>query len=382
MKIAVIGVYYASNLGDAVICDCVAHWLKKEYPEAIIDVIDIEGKIEFSSQRSVSIRTLKRRHFNLMRDYWLTRHRISDRVYYWSRIAAESHYDFYNAVAAQNYDAVIFAGGQLFMDWLSLDICGLLERIKGKNIPIFFNACGVGSAISDTITKQLSHYLLNDHVKLISSRDNVEAIEKRYLQNAKTVVATYDPALWTKEVYKIEAKQNDVIGLGIMYSDHAPLWKITDFWKRLIREMEKRHLKWKMFCNGSIDDYQYGCYVLKKLGLSPEKYINQYPKTPQDLIEQIASFESMISFRLHSHIVATALDIPAIAIVWDEKLKFYYQKQKHEERCKTIIDSADTILNALELARQQRYDRDLVEQQKRAAKHLLLSAVKREIEYE
>ena len=32
MKIAVIGVYYASNLGDAIICDCVAFWLKKKWP--------------------------------------------------------------------------------------------------------------------------------------------------------------------------------------------------------------------------------------------------------------------------------------------------------------------------------------------------------------
>lgn len=30
MKIAVIGVYYASNLGDAVICDCVASWLRND----------------------------------------------------------------------------------------------------------------------------------------------------------------------------------------------------------------------------------------------------------------------------------------------------------------------------------------------------------------
>lgn len=376
MKIAVIGVYYASNLGDAIICDCVTAWIREKWPAAVIDVIDIEGKKGFVNQTDTSLRLLQYRNLKLKWDYWQTSHHIRDRVYYWNQSDVETRQDFYDEVAAGNYDAAVFAGGQLFMDWLSVDICEFLKRFEKAGTPVYFNACGVGISVSDKIRTLLSRYLLSGNVKLISSRDDGDQVEKLYLDNKKKVIKTFDPALWTADVYGvIPPVSRDTVGLGVMYSNHAPVWKITRFWLRLIRELDAKGIPWKMFCNGAIDDYNYAAFILEKAGRSREEYLCECAGNPLDLVKQITSFRSLISFRLHSHIVAASCHIPAVAVVWDEKLRFFYRNLAHEERCKTIWDKPDSVLNALRAAEEEGYDMDLIDKQKSFSRRLLLEAL-------
>lgn len=376
MKIAVIGVYYAPNLGDAIICDCVMSWLCERWPSAVIDRIDIENKKCFEKQEDTSMRLLVYRGLKLKWDYWQTRHHIRDRVYYWNMLDVAARQDFYEKVAAEKYDAAVFAGGQLFMDWLSADICGFLKQFEQAGTPVYFNACGVGITVSDKIREMLSRHLLCDNVKLISSRDDAEQIKQLYLDNKKNVIKTFDPALWTSCVYgNISVSPDSVVGLGVMYSNHAPLWKITRFWIRLIRELDAVGIRWKMFCNGAVDDYNYAAYVLEKAGRSREKYLCRCAENPQELIRQISSFCSLISFRLHSHIVAASYGIPAVAIVWDEKLRFFYRNLGHEERCRTIYDRPESVLQSLQKAQEEGYDMELIEKQKNFSRTLLLEAL-------
>lgn len=379
MKIAVIGVYYASNLGDAIICDCVAFWLRDRWPSAEIDIIDIENKKGFAEQTDTSLKTLQYRNWKLQWDYWQTRHHIRDRVYYWNKVDVESRQDFYDEVVGRHYDAAVFAGGQLFMDWLSVDVTEFLKRFEKTGTPVYFNACGMGISVSDKIRKSLYHYLMRDNVKLLSSRDDKEQIERLYLKNRKKVLKTFDPALWTADVYPVDSTASGhMVGLGIMYSNHAPLGKITRFWLRLIRELNEKGIRWKMFCNGAIDDYNYAAYILNKAGLSKEDNLYDCPRDPVELIEQITSFQSLISFRLHSHIVAVSYHIPAVAVVWDEKLRFFYRNLGHEERCRTINDKADTVMKALRTAEREGYDINLIEEEKSFSRQLLLEALSRE----
>lgn len=376
MKIAVIGLYYASNLGDAIICDCVAAWMKSAYPDAQVDVIDIENKREFPVQSSISELTRKRRKWNLWKDCWLTKHKIDDRIYYWNSIDVASRSAFYDEVGQRGYDAVIFAGGQLFMDWLSLDICEFLKRFEETATPVFFNACGVGSAVSEKIQKLLSKRLTAANIRLISSRDDVECIERRYLDGSRgRVMATFDPALWSKKTYGQEKKQSHTVGLGVMYFEQASQHKMTRFWIDVIHKLENQGKDWKMFCNGDLADYEYGCRILEKMGKNPDEYILRCASSPRELVAQIAGFESIIAFRLHSHIVATSFGIPGVAVVWDEKLRFFYRHLGHPERCRTIKDTGDTIINVLNEAVREGVDMMVVEKQKKFSKNLLLNSV-------
>lgn len=379
MRFAVIGVYYASNLGDAVICECVAYWLKERWPQAEIDVIDIEGKEAFPVQEQASISLLRRRAQKVRWDYWLTEHGIQDRVLYWNQMDVNTRQDFYEEIGKRSYDAAVFAGGQLFMDWLTVDICEFIKRFEQAGTPVFFNACGAGFSASKQIRKLTGNWLRSDCVEWLSSRDDAAAIQERYGLDDGMVERTFDPALWTCETFsfrkKKEQKEKGVVGLGIMYSTHAPLRQITAFWLRLIKELSRRGVPWRMFCNGAMEDYNYGCYVLKKAKLDPRKFLLPCPEQPIDLIRQIGSFDSLISFRLHSHIIAASMDIPAVAIVWDRKLRFFYASLKHPERCRTVKASAVDILKALDLAKEEGYNRKRIMQQKRYARNLLISRI-------
>ena len=64
------------------------------------------------------------------------------------------------------------------MDWLSMDLAAFLHCFEKAKTPVYLNACGVGISISSQIRDTLRQYLLNDNVKLISTRDNQKEIEK------------------------------------------------------------------------------------------------------------------------------------------------------------------------------------------------------------
>ena len=382
MKIAVIGLYYASNLGDAVICDCVRAWMKEAYPEAQVDMIDIKNYKEFPVQKKISTLTRERRKWNLKRDRWLTKSGISDRIYYWSAIGIRDQESFYEKLGKRGYDAVVFAGGQLFMDWLSLDICECLKRFHQQGVPVYFNACGAGEVLSEKIRRSLAKQLNHENIKLISTRDDVHTIEKRYFDGKKCVMPTYDPALWTTDVYGIKRMDSDVVGLGVMYSNHTWQHNITKFWLDVIKNLEYKNIPWKMFCNGNLEDYEYGCRVLKKAGKKPEHHILECASMPQELIMQIAGFKSIVSFRLHSHIIAASLGIPGIAVVWDKKVRFFYERIGHPERCITVQNTGDQVIARLKRAEAEGVDMKKIEQQKYDARRILLDAINKEIGYE
>lgn len=60
MRILVLGVYYASNLGDAVICDCVADRLMRAFPGAQIDLKDVKNRHAFRFPAGADIKRLGR----------------------------------------------------------------------------------------------------------------------------------------------------------------------------------------------------------------------------------------------------------------------------------------------------------------------------------
>ena len=73
------------------------------------------------------------------------------------------------------------------------------------------------------------------------------------------------------------------------------------------------------------------------------------PKTPKEMIENIASYKCIIAARLHSCIVAYSLGIPVIGLVWNYKLKLWGKNIGTED---FFIESknlqTDFIMNKLE----------------------------------
>lgn len=383
-KILVLGVYYSCNLGDGVICQCVAARLKHHFPDAAITIADLVNRNSFSERFTATIEELLKRR-------WRPRlRRIVSKYFFWDKqlrfegLRLKDHIDHIDEILQDDWDVVVIAGGQLFMDRYSLFLEAVIQRCDQKNVPVFINACGTGPTASRKIRSRLAAAMNKSCVKLISSRDDAEQVRNLYLKGSKNVISTYDPALWTREIYGIEKKtQTKTIGLGFMYVESRPTKAVLRFWKNLILELEKRQLDWKIFVNGSGDDVTFAKYVLShipELKQPAENYMVPVPHTPIELVQTISGFHSIISFRLHSHIIAASLGIPSIALVWNSKVRFFFKKIGYGWRCCTVYASAKRVLNKLEKAEQVGYDSQVLLQQKQYADSLLYEAILKEIE--
>lgn len=388
MKILVLGLYYDNNLGDAVICDCVAARLHILFPDAHIDIRDYVNRTAFPAPQESSMKKLHYRRRRMLLRQTATQYTPWDKqavheewkLRYWGDLS------YIDLVCQTDYDLVVFGGGQVFMDYLALFAEAFVQRFAQKGTPMFFNACGTGPAFSRKIRERLSTALMDPNVKLVSSRDDVNRINRLYMKEEKQALSTYDPALWCSQVYGVKKDPDaSAVGLGMMYTNSVSPKVVSNFWVRLIREMERRRIPWKIFVNGSGDDIAFARYVhslMPELGRPVQDCFVPAPRHPEELVKMIAGFKSMISFRLHSHIIAASLDIPSVAMVWDNKLNFFFDKIGHAERCCTVRESADTVLAKLACAEREGYDRQQLEEQKHYADRLLYQSICKEMNVE
>lgn len=365
MKILVLGWFFSSNLGDAVLTECTAWLLRQRFPRAQLVIRDLIGREQFPCPSDIAVSELhhRRRRGQLRKAAAMLGwdKQLSHEL--WRLNAAK---DRLPQVTAGDFDAAVFAGGQLFMDSIGLFVEAAAAQLEARGIPVFFNACGTGPSCSPTIRRRLARTLTAKNVRWVSCRDDA-ALVNRWC-GRELAVPVSDPALWAAAVYRIQKNPlADRVGLGIMYADSLNPRTILRFWRRLIRRMERDQTPWKLFTNGSDDDVAFARHLLAsmpELSGPEEQYLCPAPRRPEELVQLISGFRSLISFRLHSHIIACSLDIPTVAIAWDRKLPFFAQKIGCPERCLTVNAAPEQVLTALARAEQTGYDRNAIQIQR------------------
>lgn len=387
MKIIVLGSYYSDNLGDGVICECVARQLQNRYPQAEVTICDLLDRNSFQKEKGISMRLLSERRLHLVLRRLVTKWGFIDKQHLSSASRLHDHMGQVQRVCSRKCDLAVFAGGQMFMDSYALIVKAYVEGFAVQGVPVLMNACGTGPTYSPRVRAELSQALMNPQVKWISTRDDGDAIERYYLQGEKRVDITYDPALWSSELYQVSKDRNAVeIGLGILYPDTEQISprRAARFWWRLICQLEREGVVWRMFVNGGVGDLTFAHWVYHHLPASCrrrpfEDCMAAVPVQPEELLSTIAQFAGIISFRLHSHIIASSLDVPSVAVVWDDKLNFFFEKIGHPERCVYVTDAPEQVLIRLRQAMREGCPRDLLEKQKQYAGRLLLRAVESEL---
>lgn len=376
MHILILGAYCSCNLGDAVICDCVAAWLRGAYPDAQIEIKDVVNRKRIGPGQIPSLRELERRRVKAGLRILATRLGADLTARRENRRIRENraHLD---AVCAGDYDAVVFAGGQMFMDGYGAFLAYCTQRFAERNIPVFFNGCGTGPAYSRAVTRQLGEALRLPNVRLISCRDNAALAEQRY-KPFLPVLHTADPALEASEIYGMQASKNaDTVGLGVLYPNNISPKSALKFWRGVIDELDRRGQKWQLFSNGDPADIAFARQILEDRKCR-EGQIHVCDRAPEALLNTIAGYKALISFRLHSHIIAASLDIPTVAVVWDEKLPFFFEKIGCPGRCVTVNSDAAQVLSALEQAQTGGYDRMHLHRLCADARAQLLAALEKE----
>lgn len=325
MKILLIGEVYSDNLGDPLLCESVERLIQDKYPCSEIVRFDMSGRISFQARYTkykspldlagkIDIFTL---YFSLIRDRNLYRAFAKDRSRYISMWCS-----LCNVMRKQHFDLAIFAGGSLFMDYFAGIINLIVAQLAKKRINTIFHACGM-SSLGDTGRYLLEEAFNRDNITCISLRDSYEHFLSLFSTRAP-VIETYDTALNCSLLYTPADEKIAQYGIGLKFGDEYFEEQVS-----LIREMRMSTLQWKVFTNGDVNDVYTEKNVLLRAGICEKElefYLTERPKTIMELVNSVTQFERIISFRMHSQIIAASFGIPCYGISWDNKISEFFSK--------------------------------------------------------
>ena len=254
-KILLIGEFYSDNLGDGVLCE-VVNKLIIDNIHADVTKLDLSARnnygeyFVYSNKEKFLLKIIKRiqKLFN---------------IYPAGKINMLFKKRYIEKFFQYNYDIVIFAGGQLFMDWFVIPINMIVTYCNKKHLPIIFHACGAKQIDNKYLINKLQKTLTSRYIKSISIRDDINLVNEVYLKNANIMATeTFDTALLSKQIFSnIRKEPSNFVGLGIMSVPSIDDKQIIFFWLNIIKILEEKRIVYKLFCNGSDGDYN----LLKKI---------------------------------------------------------------------------------------------------------------------
>lgn len=238
----------------------------------------------------------------------------------------------------RKYDVFVFPGGGLNQQKLNRHILGLYEQMEKKeNVSFWYNAVGILKDRPNPKNEALLEKMFNHPmVKQITTRgDYPQTLKYLHRDPAYPVELVLDPAIWAGEVYDIcRNKRSDIIGLGVIrgnifsrqsYANTEGIHdeEIFKTYTGIIEELEKRGMKWQLFTNGLAEDYAFAEELLSRTGFDKKIYLGENVKGNKDLVKKISGYKGIIAARLHANIIATSLDIPSVALVWNDKMNCF-----------------------------------------------------------
>ncbi len=347
MNVLLVGEIYSENLGDPLLCGVVENVIKQKYQDANIYKLDMSGRDNSSNS-----------HFKRRRKFWgvriltkmLGKTKRRWKIFAIFRLIDEDKNRFLNVldlldniISQEKIDFVVFAGGSIFMDYFAATIYCIVKRFKNKKTNIIFHACGMSNLSEDAIIV-LKEALKQKNIVAISLRDSIDRF--KHIFDKIAVEETYDTALQCCRFYHQADKIEAFLGVGIIANDGYFAEQ-----RKLVQELINKKIDFKIFVNGARYDYNYAIKILDNLNIpmdNKEKLLLDKADTPQKLIEQITSFRYIISFRLHSQIIATSYGIPSFGYVWDDKIKEFYRKIGLKDNCSNEYVNVDSIIKKLE----------------------------------
>lgn len=342
-KILIISEKYSSNLGDSLIYSIVDSIFSKKY---ITDSVDLSGRTNFiygESSNSIS-------NINLLNKVYRKIKKFSKQIGFslngnsMRKVKKNFKDNFAKKMNEFNPDCILFAGGQMFIESFFSQIIYVVKYCKKNQIPVYFNACGCSNKMFLYEKKYIKKILNSSSVKYVSVRDKYEIVKKYDKRNI--VFETFDTALLSNSIIERKCFSKNIIGIGIMYSEFYSYEQQFNFWSSILKKIEGMKLNYKIFCNGSIDDYNFINDICKKNKINISR-VCSCPRTYKELINIICKFNVILSMRLHSLIIAYSYRIPAVAISWDSKVEEFYKKTLNDKFCFNLDSYYEEIIDVL-----------------------------------
>jgi polysaccharide pyruvyl transferase WcaK-like protein len=367
-RIALVGLNNFNNMGDQIIAETMQFLVQKNREDEIETYfVDISPYDSFCKVHL----PVRFKYFNLIRKFEqiIKDHIKSERIIYSVQYLSWKIKLFrYYKQQLKNADAVIFSGGG-FIKYRTQELNYLVDMITkiamDMGIPVMMSAMGVeGYSPTDIRCQKLKKAINRPCVKVITTRDNLPLLNEYYIVNKSIITELVgDPAFFIPECYQIKKKESNIVGLGVIRSDIFLKYGINfteddvmNLYQNIIKELENRNIDWRIFSNGLSSDYQFGIKLLESLGIDNSKYM-YLPNNSNELVNIISEFDAIIGARLHACITAYSLDIPAVGLVWNEKLELFGELiGKHEDYINVDQLDAENIVNILEKKRYDYYD--------------------------
>lgn len=347
MKILLIGEIYSNNLGDPLLCESVEKRILEMYPNAEIVKFDMSGKINYQDRYGScdGFLNVLGKADKLKLYYRL----LNNKVLRDSCEKAPQRYismwrSLCGTLRKHNFDVAVFAGGGVLMDYFSGIIYLIVKRLSLAHIKIIFHACGMGP-MNSADEYLLRKAFLEKNILSISLRDNLTLFRERFPTHAK-VFETYDTALGCSLYYAPAEKKTARYGVGLIYKK-----EFFDEQVNLIRQLIQSKADWKAFTNGAVADMAAAKKILREAGMTEseiEEHLVNRPTTPEELVETVTQFNGILSFRLHSQIVAASFGIPCYGFVWDSKVSEFFSKLGFSENQNSRIPPLQEILPKLQ----------------------------------
>lgn len=228
-------------------------------------------------------------------------------------------------------DLICFAGGGLFgSSYLGFfeHVNNITEAAEKKGIPVIFSSMGINNMDADEETERLSRELLKRKcVKSISVRENPGYFERLGAE----VSLVCDPAVWASHIYG-DSCPTDGIHVGInvarkgLFRENGRYWGMNELFRYLDKVQEildERGVSYTFYTNGSfLDNNTLKRYAALK-DISSEKIC--LIETGRDLVEAVSGFSHVLAVRMHSSIVSYSYGVPALNVVWNDKIPLFYE---------------------------------------------------------
>lgn len=276
--------------------------------------------------------------------------------------------------AISECDMLIFGGAPLFNYLYQIfyeRTAVTLEIAQKYNKPVIFSAIGIERYTEDNAKCQRLKKTLNfDCVKQITTRDGIEELTK-YRENENMVIARVaDPAVFAGPAFKnhtVSKKDREKKKIGIFvfrangFVDNKINFTREDaakLWLDIIHDLEEKGYDYELVTSGNFGDEAFLDYMIRNHGISETKCVFNM-NMPERLLKKISSYDAVISCRLHPSIISFSLGVPSIGIIWNPKVRHFYECINYGGRAVPVDGiSAEGILAKVEEAMEQGVEKD------------------------
>ncbi len=249
--------------------------------------------------------------------------------------------------AIANADLVLFGGAPLF-NWhhqIFYERTAItMELAQKHNKPVVFSAIGVeGFDENNERCARLKKTLNFDSVKQITTRDDFESLEK-YVENENILIdKVADPAVFTEAIFNsIITSEPQVekpkVGIFILraqgFMDNGVNLTADDaakLWLDLAKKLEESDLDYEFITSGHFGDEAFLDRLVTEYNAPLEKCVFNM-NDPESLVNKIKEFSAVVSTRLHPNIISYSLGVPAVGLVWNDKVSHFYKSIGYEDR--------------------------------------------------